>query len=138
MKLPTDLQVLDAIYKEYYEAYSNYREGEENGRGGKAYMPIDIKLIASRLNVDAGIVFGRLYNHLNKLHSYVNDDERKSKVPLFALQVGDDAHCIHFPLMSSILAGLESEKNKFFTTTWISLLAILVSLSALAVSILKH
>ncbi|NNA52101.1 hypothetical protein [Pseudomonas lactis] len=137
MKLPTDLEILNSIYKEYYEAYSNFREGEENGRDSKAYMPIDIKLIASKLNVDGGIVFGRLYNHLNKLHSYANDDIQKSKVPLFALQVGRDVHCIHFPMMSSVLAGLQSEKSKFFTTTWISLLAIFVSLLALAVSILK-
>ena len=137
MKLPTDLQILEAIYNEYYETYSNFSKGEENGRDSKAYMPIDIDLIASKLNVDAGIIFGRLYNHLNKLHSYVNDDVQKSKVPLFALQVGRDIRCIHFPMMSSVLAGLQSEKSKFFTTTWISLAAILVSLAALAVSILK-
>lgn len=79
MKLPTDLQILEAIYNEYYEPYSNFSKGEENGRDSKAYMPIDIDLIASKLNVDAGIIFGRLYNHLNKLHSYVNDDVQKSK-----------------------------------------------------------
>lgn len=70
MKLSTDLEILNSIYKEYYEAYSNFREGEENGRDSKAYMPIDIKLITSKLNVDAGIVFGRLYIHLNK-HTFI-------------------------------------------------------------------
>lgn len=113
MKLPTDLQILEAIYNEYYEPYSNFSKGEENGRDSKAYMPIDIDLIASKLNVDSGIVFGRLYNHLNRLHSYVNDDAQKSRVPLFELQVGRDVRCIHFPMMASVLAGLQSEKSKF-------------------------
>lgn len=135
MKLPTDLQVLDAIYKHYYEEFSNYQKGEENGRQSKVYLPIDCKLIGAQLNVDSDLIFGRLYNHLNKVHSYQNDD--KSKVPLFALQVGSDHKCVHFPMLSSVLAGLQADNSKFKTTVWLSSLAIVVSLTSLTISIVK-
>lgn len=135
MKLPTDLQVLDAIYNEYYEEFSNFQKGEENGRQTKVYMPIDCKLIAAKLDVDSDIVFGRLYNHMNKMHSYVNDD--KTKVPLFSLQIGSDHKCVHFPMLASVLAGLQEENSKFKTTVWISSFAIVVSITSLIISIVK-
>ncbi|KPX20435.1 hypothetical protein ALO71_200049 [Pseudomonas amygdali pv. dendropanacis] len=135
MKLPTDLQVLDAIYNHYYEEFSNYQKGEENGRQSKVYLPIDCKLIATQLGVDSDIIFGRLYNHLNKLHSYENED--KSKVLLFALKVGADYKCVHFPMLSSVLAGLQADYSKFKTTVWLSSIAIVVSLTSLAISIVK-
>lgn len=135
MRLPTDLQVLEAIYKQYYEEFSNYQKGEENGRESKVYLPIDCKLIASKLNIDPDIIFGRLYNHLNRIHSYQNDD--KSKVPLFTLQIGGDMKCVHFPMLSSVLAGLQAEHNKFKTTVWLSSTAIIVSITSLAISIIK-
>ncbi|WP_122689676.1 hypothetical protein [Pseudomonas viridiflava] len=135
MKLPTDLQVLEAIYNHYYEEFSNYQKGEENGRQSKVYLPIDCKLIATQLGVDSDIIFGRLYNHLNKLHSYENED--KSKVPLFALKVGADYKCVHLPMLSSVLAGLQADNSKFKTTVWLSSIAIVVSLTSLAISIVK-
>ena len=98
-------------------------------------MPIDCKLIASKLDVDSDIIFGRLYNHLNKIHSYQNDD--KTKVPLFALQVGADSKCVHFPMLASVLAGLQAENGKFKTTVWLSSTAIVVSVTSLIISIVK-
>lgn len=135
MKLPTDLQVLEAIYNHYYEEFSNYQKGEENGRQSKVYLPIDCKMIGTQLGVDSDIIFGRLYNHLNKLHSYENED--KSKVPLFALKVGADYKCVHFPMLSSVLAGLQADNSKFKTTVWLSSIAIVVSLTSLVISIVK-
>lgn len=135
MKLPTDLQVLEAIYNHYYEEFSNYQKGEENGRESKVYLPIDCKLIAAQLGVDSDIIFGRLYNHLNKLHSYENEDT--SKVLLYALKVGTDYKCVHFPMLSSVLAGLQADDSRFKTTVWLSSIAIVVSLTSLAISIVQ-
>lgn len=135
MKLPTDLQVLEAIYNHYYEEFSNYQKGEENGRESKVYLPIDCKLIAAQLGVDSDIIFGRLYNHLNKLHSYENEDA--SKVLLYALKVGKDYKCVHFPMLSSVLAGLQADDSRFKKTVWLSSIAIVVSLTSLAISIVQ-
>ena len=67
-----------------------------------------IREIAKILNVDADIVFGRLYYHLNEKFSYKHDDG--SKVEFFALHVGDESHCINFPYLASVLADLQEKK----------------------------
>ncbi|WP_081321277.1 hypothetical protein [Pseudomonas parafulva] len=133
MKVPTDLDILSVIYKAYYEEFSNFSRGEENGRGTKIYVPIDCQEIANRLNVDADIIFGRLYYHLNRLHAYRSDDG--SKVELFGFKVGSDYKCVNFPLLASVLAGLQDENRKFNFTIWVSVMAFGVSLCALGVSL---
>lgn len=127
--------MLETIYKEYYEEFSNFQNGENCGRQSKVYVPIDCKLIAAKLNIDSDIIFGRLYNHMNKLHSYANDDG--SKVPLFSLQIGVDRKCVHFPMLSSVLAGLQVENSKFKTTVWLSSTAIAISITSLIISMIK-
>lgn len=133
MRVPTDLEILEIIYDTYYKEFSSYNTGEKNTRQSKVYLPIDCKLIAKKLKVDNDIVFGRLYNHLNKLHGYRNDDG--SSVNFFSLKVGNDIKCIHFPLLASVLAGLQEENRKFNFTVWTSIFAFGISLCALAVSL---
>lgn len=55
MKTPTDLVILRLIYKLYYEEFKNFsiEAGVENGRKSKIFVPIDCKLIATQLKVDA-------------------------------------------------------------------------------------
>lgn len=52
-------------------------------------------------------LFGRLYYYLDKKHGYKQDDG--TLVPLFSLKVGEDTHCVNFPLLVSVLASLQSE-----------------------------
>lgn len=110
MKSPSDLKILNTIYKMYYKEFETFTLGAENKRVSKPYIPIDCKLIARKLKVDGDIVFGRLYYHLQEKYGYNRDDG--SKVAFFTLALAGDRHRINFPLMASVLAGLEEESSK--------------------------
>jgi hypothetical protein len=126
MKSPSDLKILNTIYKMYYKKFEAFTLGAENGRASKPYIPIDCKLIARKLKIDGDIVFVRLYYHLQEKHGYTRDDG--SKVAFFTLALAGDRHCINFPLMASVLAGLEEESSKTQRAMLLSTLAIVISL----------
>lgn len=130
-RLPTDLQILTAIYDRYYDVFAGF-EGSE--RASKIYVPIDIKTVANDLGVDPDIVFGRLYYHLDKRYGYVNDDG--SKVRLFSPRAGGDQDCVQFPLAAAVLADLREQARRHRTSTWIAAGSLVVSLMAIMISIL--
>src|SRR5690554_4290064 len=101
MKNPSDGNILDAIYKKYYDVFVSYDKSAPS-RSSKIYVPIDCAQIASELGMDAEILFGRLYYHLDKKYRYAQDDG--SLVHLFALNTGGDLHTVNFPLLAAILA----------------------------------
>jgi hypothetical protein len=136
VKVPTDLKILNKIYTMYYEEFSSFTRGQENGRQTKIYVPINCSDIARALGVDNDIVFGRLYYHLNSLYSYKHEDG--TKVSFFAKKIGNDEKCIHFPLLASVLAGLQEDNKKFNYTLWLSVVAIVVSSIALGISTLEY
>lgn len=68
-KLTTDLEILNAIYEKYYDAFASYADAHNQTRNSKVYVPIDIESIAESLGVDGDIIFGRLYYHLNKKYA---------------------------------------------------------------------
>jgi hypothetical protein len=131
MRVPTDLQILSAIWSRYYPEFARYAR-DELRRKTKIYVPISIEAIATELKVDGDIVFGRLYYHLEQKHGYQRG--AKEWVHLFALEVGGDRHCVNFPLMASVLAGLQQEDRQFQVATWIAWLSLAVSVFALYVS----
>lgn len=124
-KLPTDIQILKAIYDMYYDDFVTY-DNENKTRSSKMYVPIDIELISKKFKVDPDLIFGRLYYHLENKYGYADDDG--SKVPFFTLRSGSDKHCVHFPYLASILATMKSESKKFFIATIISVVALIISL----------
>jgi hypothetical protein len=131
MKSPSDLKILSLIYKLYYEEFKNYMQSDDvqNGRVSKIYVPINCKMIAKELDVDGDIVFGRLYYHLEHKYGYKQEDG--TKVHFFTLGVETDRHCVNFPLLASVLAGLEDESRKFQIATYTSALAVVVAVIAL-------
>ena len=129
-KLPTDLQILNAIYERYYQSFA---EGEKN-RGSKVYVPIDLKQVAEALEVDVDIVFGRLHYHLEKKYGYKHDDG--TSVPFFTLVVGHDQNCVNFPLLASVLSNLREEDRKYKIAMQISVISLIVSIGAILVSML--
>ena len=131
-RIPTDLEILDTIYKQYYEKYMSYNQNK-NDRETKIYVPIDCQKIADYLNVDGDIVFIRLDSHLEKKHGYKRDDD--SRVAFFAFRLGKDRHCVNFPLMVSVLADLREKEGKFWTTAIIAMLAVVISCISLLYSI---
>lgn len=132
MRIPTDLEILNTIYRMYHSDFAAFERGD-GSRASKIYVPIDCKEIAGELKVDPDIVFGRLYYHLEKQYGYKQDDG--SNVHFFALKVGNDPKCVNFSLMTSVLAGLRQEKKKFWIGTAIAVLALIVSTVSLTVSV---
>ena len=132
-RIPTDLEILTAIYERYYKVFSSYSENAAD-RSTKAYVPVDLEKIAKELDSDPYIIFGRLYNYLDRKYGYKNDDG--SKVPLFILRLKDDVNCVHFPLMTSVLADLQLESNKFQRATIFSTISAIVSIISLLISLI--
>ena len=128
MKSPSDLKILNAIYKMYYKDFRDFAYGAENRRPTNEYLPIDCQKIAKKLNVDSYLVYGRLHYHLEEKYGYKRNEDR---VYFFSRQMGHDRHCVNFPLLAAVLAGLQEEKSKFQLATWLSTVAIVVSLAAL-------
>lgn len=131
----TDRKILTAIYKRYYDQYAAYTEEDEQ-RSAKIWVPIDIDDMSARLGMEVDILFGRLYYHLNNRYGYevegprTGKDNAKSKmrIDLFAMRVGADRHCIHFPLLASVLATLQDENRKYRLATTLSVIALGLSL----------
>lgn len=129
---PTDLEILEEIYKTYYSKFISFSKENPN-RSSKMYVPIDIESIANHFSVDGDIIFGRLYYHLDKKYGFTQADG--SIVPFFAIQVGSDRHAVQFPLLASVLAKLREEENKHLLSTWISFAAIFISIISLITSV---
>ncbi|WP_448694979.1 hypothetical protein [Pseudomonas moraviensis] len=129
MKTPSDLMVLDIIYKLYYEEFANHsvEKDVQNSRKSKIFVPINCEMIAKELNVDRDIVFGRLYYHMQQKYGYIKDDG--SKVAFFTAIAGEEDRCVNFPLLASVLAGLQQENNKFLWATIMSGIALTVSIA---------
>ena len=129
---PTDLQLLDAIYNRYYGEFVSYDE-DPSVRSTKNYVPVDVKEIGNELGIDVDIVFGRLYYDLEGRHGYSQDNG--SRVHFFAMRVGADNHCVHFPYLASVLAGLSQEDRKFRIATIVAFCSFIVAATALVLSI---
>lgn len=132
--LPTDLQILDAIYERYYDTFRTYgNPGGALPRGSKAFVPIDIEQIAADFNVDRDIVFGRLYYHLDQKHRYRQDDG--SLVSLFTLEAAGDRYCVNFPMLSSVLASLRDDQRKHRGALAIAIASLVLSIVSIIVSV---
>jgi len=129
-----DLKILEAIYDRYYSDFQSYSE-ENKTRSSKIYVPISIEELAKKMGVDVDIIFGRLYYHLNKRYRYKQDGGLQ--VDLFSLSVGDDKHCINFPYLAGILAGLKEKNTKYLVTLWCSIASIAIAVAAVIVSIYR-
>ena len=132
---PTDLEIIQHIYQAYYGKYAEFSKDEQN-RETKIYVPIDIEFLAKQFRIDGDILFGRLYYYLDEKYGFERPDG--TKVHFFALAVGNDRHVIHFPLLASVLAELKSQQRKHLFATWISIVAIGISIISVTISLLDH
>lgn len=132
--LPTDLEILNAIYNRYYDTFIAYSRDVKMARVSKVLVPIDIEAIASVFKVNPDIVFGRLYFHLEPKHGYTKDDE--ARVVFFEKEIaGGDRHVVNFPLLSSVLAGLRYEHKKQRDATGLAIAALVLSLVSIVISV---
>ena len=128
---PTDLKILEEIYRRYYTAFVNYSEKSKN-RSTKQYVPIDMMQLAEHFGIDVDIIFGRLYYHLDPQFRFKQQDG--SKVQFFVLKLGKDVSVVHFTLLASVIAKLRDERKKYITTTCISIAAFIISVIAVVIT----
>ncbi|MDK2763254.1 MAG: hypothetical protein KYX63_04565 [Alteromonas macleodii] len=133
MKTVTDRKLLKKIYSLYEKEYLNFDKDNPN-RSAKIYVPIDCNFVAEKLSTEPGLIFGRLYYHLDKKYRY--KQENGSNVHLFAMKVGSDINAIHFPLLASVIAELDDSFRRFTIPLVISSLAFLVSLGSLVTNVI--
>lgn len=127
-RLPTDQDVFEYIYKNYFDDF--VMNDWNKNRSTKIYVPINCKQIADYFKTDGDIVFGRLYYYLNNRYSYINDEN--SKVYLFALKVGQDFHCINFPLLTSILSSMRRENKILKVNIVLTIISLMIAICSLA------
>jgi hypothetical protein len=133
---PTDLQILQFIYNEYYKSFSSFVK-ENPTRVTKMYVPIDVDMIGEHFKIDGDIIFGRLYYHLNHKYSYKPD--QNVSVDFFANTMRaengkTDMHCVHFPYLASVLADLKDENKKFWWSAVLAIASLIISVIAIAIS----
>lgn len=133
-KLPTDLEILQCIYDEYYRTFVSY---SPSSRNNKIYVPIDFDKIGEKLGVDGDIPFGRIHYFLNFKYRFKADDG--TIVDLFVLKIGQpnnqSINAIQFPFMASVLSELRNEYERHQTTKRQGWTAIAISVIALVVSL---
>ena len=129
---PTDLQILEEIYRRYYTVFEAYSKEFPN-RSSKLYVPINIEELAEHFGIDGDIVFGRLYYHLEPKYGFTQEDD--SKVHFFTLRAGEDKHAVHFPLLASVIADLREVREKHLIATWISVAALIVSAVSVGIAL---
>jgi hypothetical protein len=131
--LPTDLEILNAIYERYYVDFRDFEKQKPPPRRAKIYVPVDCEEIARQLRVDGDIVFGRLYYHMDQKYSYRQADGH-ARVSFFTRDLEPGRDVINFPLMSSVLAGLRADQGRHDRNTWLSVSAIIVAFIAALIS----
>ena len=87
--------------------------------------------LQKKLNAQPELVFGRIYYHLNQKYSYRDADGVLVNLYVLLFRDKNDnviiEKSIQFPLLSSILAGLNEERMKFITPLTISVFALIFS-----------
>lgn len=129
--LPTDRDLLNAIFKDNYKAFAAFSD-ENQTRSTKIRVPIDINVLARRFRTDPDMIFGRLYYHLNGKYGQEFDGGR---IEFFQMRVGADKHCVNFPFLASVLADLKLESNRFAWATGIAALSLVVSIVSIAIAV---
>jgi len=125
--LDTDRKILRTIFEMYVLDYP---------AKGDPWLPIDVQAIASRLNCNPELLFGRLYYDMaNRLRIRDPKDPNTIRASIFEMTVGDKRHCVNFPYMTAILASQEAEQRRNLWTLWIAVLALVVSVASLAVQL---
>jgi hypothetical protein len=133
MRVPTDYEIVNEIYDRYYKTFTTFTKDSPD-RSAKILVPIDIVAIAKRLHVDVDIIFGRLYYHLEEKYGYVRPDG--THVVFFTLAAGSDKHCVNFPLLGAVLAGMRQERRRNLWAICVAVASFVVSAISVTISLL--
>ena len=131
--IPTDEILLATIYKRNLKAFSDWSE-ENKTRVTKIWVPIDVEALGKKFGCDPDLIFGRLYYHMNeKYGSSTGDGDR---VNFFNMRLGQDRHCVNFPLLTSVLSDLQDDKKRFIVSTRLAGLSLIVSSVSILIALL--
>lgn len=125
-KIISDRALLKKIYKVHYSKFCDF-DVDNPVRTTKNFVPVDMERVGRDLGINPGLVFGRLYYHLDKKYGYKQPDG--ALVPLFVLRMGEDRHLINFPLLEGVLADLEGAHWRFMLPIAVSAVALIISLA---------
>ena len=131
-RLPTDLEIFEAIYKLYYDDFEASKE--------KPYVRLDRDEVAEELNANATLVSGRIVYRLGEEHYHIISVSDRLLV-MEIDQIKDDGETklrgrdfkINFTYMTSVLADLKEKEERFWTGVKISLVALIFSIASLLV-----
>ncbi|MCI4644632.1 MAG: hypothetical protein MRY64_07610 [Hyphomonadaceae bacterium] len=130
--IPTDERMLAEIYRRYLRVFSDFSD-ENKTRAAKIWVPIDIEALAKRFRTDPDLIFGRLYYHMNeKYGSSTGDGDR---VNFFNIRLGQDRHCVNFPLLTSVLSDLQDDKKRFVVSARLAGLSLIVSAASILIAL---
>ncbi len=131
-EIPTDEKLLGEIYRRYMPGFTAYSDDNKT-RSTKIWMPIDIDVLARRFRCDPDLIFGRLYYHLNGKYGSITSSGDRSD--FFATRIGQDVHCVNFPMLASVLADLRDDKKRFVISTRLAALSLVISAISIALAI---
>jgi hypothetical protein len=124
-KLKTDREILRALYDMYQADYP---------AKGDPFIPVDVHAVAKRLRCHPELLFGRLYYDMGTRLRHRNPSDPNTTVAsVFEKAVGDKRHCINFPYVVALLAGMEAERRRNHLSVVLSVVALAVSIVGLAV-----
>lgn len=131
--IPTDERMLAEIYRRYLRTFSDFSD-ENRTRAAKIWVPIDIEALARRFRSDPDLIFGRLYYHMNE--KYGSSTGEGDRVNFFNIRLGQDRHCVNFPLLTSVLSDLQDDKKRFIVSTRLAGLSLIVSSVSILIALL--
>jgi hypothetical protein len=140
-RVPTDREILETIYSRYSTKYSEVSARQDTeSSDNRIYLPVDLAAVAAELKVDGNLVFGRLYYYLDRKYAYQTQADGSGRegawVHLFWLrfEAPQGRHWVNFPLLTSVLAGLQEDDRRVKWTRNLAIASFAVSLAAFTVS----
>ena len=135
-RVPTDREILETIYSGYEVKYKEVSSGlDSEASDNRIYIPVDLAAVAAELGVDGNLVFGRLYYYLDRRYAYRSErDGAWTHLLWLRFDRPEGRHWINFPLMTSVLAGLQEDHHRVQWTRRLAVGSFAVSFAALALS----
>lgn len=136
--LPTDKEIFEFVYDNYYNEFTNFDKEKNKTRITKNFIPIDIEMISKHFGVDEDIIFTRFYYVFKERYDY--SKEFNGDVHFFKKSFGEceeeetELNVVHFPYLISILSEMRYKEEKFHITTIISILALFIAFISIFIS----
>lgn len=125
MKVPTDLQILKAVYTRHLSMYPKH----------DPYVPVDLESVAADLNCSPHMVYGRL-NWLSLSRYQVKQDE-VMMAALFAQHLQGLGPSVHFPCLASALAEYQERHSTQQRALRLSIASLILSVIAVVVNVFR-